>query len=606
MPKAAKAGAKRRRKAAKHKPPRAAAPASRKSTGGRPPRAARGPLVDVARHDSELRRLISFIDLADGFTLAFAGCNFQPLRDALIKDVSRRSADLPVHVSVIDVSDLDEGGSPPAEIAARTAADSATGAKRALMITGLDSHVSVMDEGPALFASLNLARDGVAELLPHPTVIWLSDYSLTSLSRVAPDLWSWRSATFHFIASREVGGETIQEAFPGGLRMLDSEVEDVEKRIRALESVLQEYLPSIGGTPPERERASLAVLNELATGYLGLGNAKQASVSWRRMLDVARHVGDRKAESQARGNLGLAQAALGNLHGATSHFEKALAISRQIGDSREEGTGLLNLANSYLLLGDVHGAADLYLQALVAFRACDDVRGGSGVLAGLGAVWQLVRQPAKAVECLERALALSRNSRDRRTEARATAGLGAAYAAMDRPVEAIEYYEKALAIARDMGDSATESGVLGDLGNTQRHLGDVLRARHYIEAGLRLALQTEDRLAIGRLTNQLAAVLSDSGEPGTAACLAAFAVVCLKKAGLRGGQDVARDVARYCEADNQSALRGSLKEAPAVVAEVFRKLAGETGARMAKEYRISVRDIEAALDRAGPVAAPGS
>ena len=47
---------------------------------------------DLGEHEEELNRLVSFIDLADGFALAFAECNFDHLRDVIIEEARWRCA----------------------------------------------------------------------------------------------------------------------------------------------------------------------------------------------------------------------------------------------------------------------------------------------------------------------------------------------------------------------------------------------------------------------------------------------------------------------------------------------------------------------------------
>ena len=82
-------------------------------------------------------------------------------------------------------------------------------------------------------------------------------------------------------------------------------------------------------------------------------------------VKAAQLAGDRQAESNAFGNLGLAYAALGEARKAIEFYEQQLAICREIGDQRGEGNALWNSA---LRLWELNDRAEAIARAEAAAR----------------------------------------------------------------------------------------------------------------------------------------------------------------------------------------------------------------------------------------------
>ncbi len=168
-------------------------------------------------------------------------------------------------------------------------------------------------------------------------------------------------------------------------------------------------------------------------------------------LAAARRLGDRRGESSALGNVGLAYHALGGIQRAIDYYEQALDIARQIGDRRGEGNHLGNLGRAYRALGDVRRAIQYYQQALDI--SCDiSDRRGEGVHLG---------------------------------------NLGNAYRALGDVQRAIDYYQQALAIFRDIGYRYGEAMVAWNLGNVHRKQG------RYVEACKLMRIRVDYERSIG-------------------------------------------------------------------------------------------------------------
>ena len=88
-------------------------------------------------------------------------------------------------------------------------------------------------------------------------------------------------------------------------------------------------------------------LGNLGLAYSDLGETRKAIGYYEQVLAIARETGDRRGEGNALGNLGLAYRALGEPRKATEYYERQLAITRETGDRRGEGRALGNLGIAY-------------------------------------------------------------------------------------------------------------------------------------------------------------------------------------------------------------------------------------------------------------------
>ena len=69
-------------------------------------------------------------------------------------------------------------------------------------------------------------------------------------------------------------------------------------------------------------------------------------------LAIAREIGDRRAEGNALGNLGMAYHSLGEYGRALEFYEEDLAIARETRDRHREGTTLWNLSLALERIGN--------------------------------------------------------------------------------------------------------------------------------------------------------------------------------------------------------------------------------------------------------------
>jgi len=340
-------------------------------------------------------------------------------------------------------------------------------------------------------------------------------------------------------------------------------------------------------------------VGNLGVAWGGLGETGKAIEYHQQALRISRRMGDRRAEGNDLGNLGGAYAELGDVRKAIEYYEQALAIGREIGDRDAESRNLGNLGVAYAELGDAPKAIRYHEQALEISRETGDRYGEGADLGNLGGACERLGDVRRAIEYYEQALIVRREIGDRRGEGIDLGNLGNACARLGEARKAMEYYEQAVVIAREIGDRQGECAHLGNLGSELRTVGEVDRARACLEEGLRLALAARDPLRATQLAWLLRHVPADQGDLATAVALAAFAFSRFGAMQYPQAEHAARSLARYRQEMGEGAFGEALARAEQVVGELFRRLAGEAGAEMARPLDVSPEDIEAALGERG-------
>jgi len=208
-------------------------------------------------------------------------------------------------------------------------------------------------------------------------------------------------------------------------------------------------------------------------------------------LGAARRLGDRGAEGNALGNLGIAYDTLGDYRRAVEFHEQNRAIAHEIGDRYSEGNALGNLGIAYKSLGDYRRAIEFHEQARAISREIGDRQGEGNDLGNLGNAYRAVGEYNRAIEFYEQACATARGIGDRRSEGNALGSLGNAYYSLGDYRRAIEFYEQQLAIAHEIGDRLAEGKALFNSANALAALSDRVKAIARAEAALKILEELE-------------------------------------------------------------------------------------------------------------------
>ncbi len=226
---------------------------------------------------------------------------------------------------------------------------------------------------------------------------------------------------------------------------------------------------------------------------LALRLSARELISWlEAAVEGARHIGDRRSQANALGNLGNAYGALGETRRAIEFHEQRLAIARKIGDRRGEGQSLGNLGGAYRALGETRRAIEFYEQDLEIAREIGDRRGEGQTLGNLGSAYGDLGETRRAIEFSEQYLEIAREIGDRSGEGNALGNLGLAYAGLGETRRAIESYEQSLEIAREIGDRRGKGTTLYNLAGELAKVGRRDEAIDAIEESIRIMEEMED------------------------------------------------------------------------------------------------------------------
>jgi tetratricopeptide (TPR) repeat protein len=491
--------------------------------------------------EKSYQRFLAFLDLASGSAIAIARCNLPSLRKEIIERVSTDAAAKGVTVKEVDIS---SNYSRDFVAAVKAHLDGLrTGARMAVMVNGIDgliyqsaSQENLQGEGRTPFiARLNFDRERIARDLPFPIVLWLESESLTLLLKQAPDFTQWISGHFHFGGpAAEV--KALDQLLQSYKSLPSQPAIETRKQVEEFSGLLQELKETQGSGDVVTLRKRLAVLDALGERSYRLSDFRMAQKHWTEALEIARKLKDRRVESSALGNLGLAYTALGKVQRAIECCEQSLAIKREIGDRWGEGRTLGFLGLAYTALGDTHHAIELYKKQLVITHEIGDRRGEGAATGNLGNAYRHLGETGYAIEYYGKQLMITREIGDRLGEGNALGSLGTANAVIGETGRAIEYFAQALAIHREIGNRQGEGISLGNLGNAYEALGETRRAIEFYEQHLAITRKIGDRRGEADALGNLGTAYAALGETRRAIELYEKALDIDRKIGHRRGE----------------------------------------------------------------------
>jgi DNA-binding SARP family transcriptional activator/tetratricopeptide (TPR) repeat protein len=185
---------------------------------------------------------------------------------------------------------------------------------------------------------------------------------------------------------------------------------------------------------------------------------------------VARDLGDRLAEANARLDLARLRRLTGDFAGADESYRDAMAIYLRIGEPLGEANALNELARLAFESGDYQGSIALADRASELHREVGDRIGDAAALVTAGRALGITDRDA-GTERQQRAYALYRDLGHRLGEANGLWTLAAVAYAAGRYQECLELLEQALPVYRAARHRQGEASTLSELGRVQRKLG---------------------------------------------------------------------------------------------------------------------------------------
>jgi tetratricopeptide (TPR) repeat protein len=440
-------------------------------------------------HDA-LRSITSLLDLASGFTIAFAECNFWQDGVALataIADILDHDPELePMQLVVWEFNEpklrlLDE-----LEKLLETLPRQ-EGKKLVLVLRGLENAIAVVGDYPRFLVDLNFVRDAYARMVPHPVVFVLPDYAITRVANFAPDFWAWKSGVFKFKTAKETRDFAEAKIFNSD-RVRGSYVKPEKlERIDMLHRLLMEARPSGSDSVSNPNNLDqINILNELGVAYRSLSEFNRSIEFDRQALLLSQKIKNRNTEANAFNALGNTYRSLGDYQQAINFYQQSLEIKREIGDRHGEANTFNNLGNTYSSLGDYQQAINFYQQSLEIKREIGDRYGEASSFGNLGIVYSSLGQYQQAIHFYQKSLETFRELGDHNGEANSLGNLGTAFQALGQYQQAIPFFQQQLDISREIGNRHGEGNSLNNLGIAFHFFGQYQQAILFFEQSLEI------------------------------------------------------------------------------------------------------------------------
>ena len=447
-------------------------------------------------HDA-LRSITSLLDLASGFTIAFAECNFWQDGVALanaIADILDHDPELePMQLEVWEFNEprlrlLDELEKRLETLPRQE------GKKLVLVLRGLENAIGVVGDYPRFLVDLNFVRDAYARMVPHPVVFVLPDYAITRVANFASDFWAWKSGVFKFQTLQKTR-DFAEAKTIGSDRILGNYLKpERQERIDLLHRLLMEANPSgYKSSSNPNEASQINILNELGGAYESLSEFNQAIDFYDQALSIAKKLGDRKSEAVSLNNLGESYRNIGKYQQAIQLYQQALKFFRELGDRNSEAASLGNLGIAYKSLGQYQQAIQFQQQSLEIRREIGDCNGEANSLGNLGISYGSLGQYQQAIHFHQQSLEIFRKIGDRNGEASSLGNLGVSYNSLGQYQQAIQFFHQSLEITREIGDRNGEANTLGNLGIAYKSLGQYQQAIQFYQQSLEITREIGDR-----------------------------------------------------------------------------------------------------------------
>jgi len=447
-------------------------------------------------NNDAIQSLLAMLDLSQGFTIAFAECNFWQDGVALVESLKEEIASDPeweeLQLESWEFNDPDLRYLLDELIKRLETLPRQEGKKLVLVLSGLENAIGVVGEYPPFLVDLNFVRDAYARLAPHPVVFVLPDYAITRVANFAPDFWAWKSEVFKFKTSTEARDFAFDKI--NSDRILGNYLKpEKQERIDLLHRLLMEASPS--GSDPDSNRNAASQMNiliQLGSTYHSLSEFNQAINFYDQALSLARKLGDRNGEASSLCNLGSTYDALGQYQQAIHFYQQSLEIFKEIGDRKGEASSLCNLGSTYDALGQYQQAIHFYQQSLEIFKEIGDRKGEANSLGSLGSAYRSLGQYQQAIQFLQQQLEITKEIGDRNGEANALCNLGNAYGSLGQYQQAIQFQQQSLEIFKEIGDRNGEAISLGNLGIAYYSLGQYQQAIQLHQQSLEIKREIGD------------------------------------------------------------------------------------------------------------------
>lgn len=228
-------------------------------------------------------------------------------------------------------------------------------------------------------------------------------------------------------------------------------------------------------------QSQMWILSTISSAHGFYGDNKKAIEIQKQVLKISRDVGDKTAEENSFGNMGLAYANVGEFHKAINCYNHALKIAEQIGDLPGKARAFNSMGLSYSDLSDDWKAIEKFENALVIAQRIGDIRSEGIYFGNLGLSYAKLGKNQKAIELFNKGLEIAERFGDAQSEARYFGNLGLLYVKIGNFNEGISSIQNAIKKSLKIGDIRNAGIQLSNLGFTFAAIGKNDLARECLD-----------------------------------------------------------------------------------------------------------------------------
>ena len=470
-------------------------------------------------NDDAIQSLLAMLDLSQGFTIAFAECNFWQDGVALVAALNEEIASDPeweeLQLESWEFNDPDLRYLLDELVKRLETLPRQDGKKLVLVLSGLENAIGVVGDYPPFLVDLNFVRDAYARIVPHPVVFVLPDYAITRVANFAPDFWAWKSSVFKFQTSQEAK-EFAEDKTINSDRILGSYIKpEKQERINLLHRLLTEANPSVSDSESNRNPSTqIDILIELGNAYDSLSEFNRAVEFYNLALKLSQKIGDQNRQANALNGLGSAYRDLGQYQQSIHFFQQSLEIAIKIGDWQGQAKNFNGLGIAHLSIKQYQQAISFYAQAIAIKKEIGDRHGEAISLSNLGNVYSSLKNYEQAIKLHQQSLEIFREFGDLYGEASSSGNLGSTYALLGDYQKAVEFYHKTLEVFQEIGDQNGEANSLVNLGSAYASLGYAQKAIHFFRKSLEIKREIGDRHGEATSLKNLGLTLQALGRRG--------------------------------------------------------------------------------------------
>ena len=289
----------------------------------------------LSEHSGPFLRLQRTLRGRDGFTLCVLVYSDTPYR-IRVSDFLMERLDVTAPIAVN--SDSQDGVDPILTRLARVASP--------VQVVDLDLWSAGLHD---LLERLNHRRESIAELFPHPLLVWVRSIDIRALATRAADLWAWRTGVFDFALPPETHRSSVHGYQTDAVAMDATERRERVQAIRA-------YLADRHVLRP----IDAELLLELGDLQRWAGDIESAQKAYREAEAALAQTDDRRRRAIARGRIADLLAMRGHLDSELKiRREEELPVYEELGDMRLYALTKGEIAATLTLQGDIPAALSI-------------------------------------------------------------------------------------------------------------------------------------------------------------------------------------------------------------------------------------------------------